>query len=334
MSDKLMRIAPQRPEFGLELPSDTLERLIYFARVAPSAHNSQPWKFVAEGNAVDLFADFSYWLKAADPDRRELYLSLGCALETLLIAGDYEGLGVEVRYFPLPTDDGYICRAQFKPGAPKRENSAAALLHAVPKRHTSHRLFEKGPPIGERELAILGGAVDGEEVALHFAQSEQDRSALIDLFVDVEAELFDDEAYRADLARWIGSGATGQAWLKAKLVQFAREHSPAEKLAQTDTDRLMSAPVFAVLSTAHNRRIDQVRAGQAYARAALIAENHGLRNQPFSALTANERAREAVQRIANLGNRHPQLVFRLGHAEPESSRTPRRPLPDIMVKTG
>lgn len=332
MSDKLMRLAPKRPELGTDLPGDRIERLIHFARLAPSTHNSQPWKFTADGGVVNLFADFSRWLKAADPERRELYLSLGCALETLLIAGDYEGLGVDLRYFPVPSDDAHICRAKFGAGAAKRENSAARLLLAVPKRHTSHRLFDKARRIDAHELQLFSEAADGEYAAFHLLRTEQERGDLLALLTEVESELFHDKAYRADLVRWAGSGASGTDWLKAKLAQYKVEHAASAKLVQGDADLLASSPVIAILSTARQDRLHEVLAGQAYARAVLFAENQGLRSQPFSAFTATEHARTTVARIANLGPRHPQLVVRLGAAESESARAPRRALGEVMVK--
>lgn len=328
--DKLMRVTPQPLEVDPHLPADPTARLVYYARMAPSTHNSQPWKFTVQDGAIGLFADLSRWLKAADPARRELYLSLGCALETMLIAGDFTGLGVEIEYFPVENDDTYICSTRYKADAPRRDYPAGSLLSVVARRHTSHRPFE-AVPIGEGDLTLVANACDGEDVAIHFSTTASERSALIDLLDATEAALFGDAAYRSDLARWIGSGAAGAGWLKAKLTQFAIEHRDAAKLAHTDAELLASAPVIAVLSTVHNRRIDEVRAGQAYARAALNAENHGLRTQPFSALTANRAARDGVKRIVSLGNRYPQLVFRLGRAAAPSSRTPRRALADVLV---
>ena len=52
------------------LPPDPLARLVYYARLAPSSHNSQPWKFVVGASEIDVFADLSRWLKVSDPSRR------------------------------------------------------------------------------------------------------------------------------------------------------------------------------------------------------------------------------------------------------------------------
>ena len=53
---------------------------------APSMHNSQPWRWVAEGSTLHLFADLTRVMTAADPEGREIYLSCGAALDHLSVA--------------------------------------------------------------------------------------------------------------------------------------------------------------------------------------------------------------------------------------------------------
>ena len=74
--------------------------LLRYAILAPSVRNTQPWAFSVRGNRVHLFADFRKAQPVADPDRRELYISLGCALENLLVAAEHFGFGHGIAYFP------------------------------------------------------------------------------------------------------------------------------------------------------------------------------------------------------------------------------------------
>jgi hypothetical protein len=335
MKDKreaLVRIKPRAAEFGPDLPTDPMERLVHFARLAPSSHNSQPWKFVLERDAVDLFADASRWLRVADRDRRELYISLGCALESLLIAADYEGFGSEVKLFPVAGDDNYVCRVGIRRAGPKRDNAAASLVHAMPRRHTSHRDFDKARPVGERELASLRDVADGECVALHYLSASAG-GALDELLVRAEAKLFADPGYRAELGGWIGEGALGTSWLVSKLGQLAVTTLPAaERFTRAESGRLASAPHIALLSARGDSAVDQVRAGQAYLRIALMAEAHDVRMQPFSAPLEVAETRAAVAQLFGLGERRPQQLFRLGYAEPETVRTRRRTLSEVLVR--
>ena len=62
--------------------SKKLEFMLRYAILAPSSHNSQPWKFRIRENEINIFAD---------TDQRELFISVGCALENLLIAAEHFG---------------------------------------------------------------------------------------------------------------------------------------------------------------------------------------------------------------------------------------------------
>ena len=335
MTASEQRLKPQKPEFGPELPKDPMQRLVHFARLAPSTHNSQPWRFVIERDAVDVFADFGRWMQVADRDRRQLHLSLGCALESLLIAADYEGLGTEVRYFPVPADESYVCRVAVRAGGAKREDAAAALLHAVPTRHTSHQLFDAAKPVGAEDRARLANAVTGEGIALHFADSAEAKEAVAGLLHTAETTMFADPEYRRDIGRWLEAGPFGKQWLLARLSEIGAARVPAARqILNAELERVQSAPLLALLTSRRDGRIDQLRAGQAYLRVALVAERNGLRCQPQSALLERPESRAQVAHLFGAGERSAQHLFRLGCAAPEAVRTRRRALKDVMVGGG
>ena len=46
--------------------------LLRYAILAPSSHNTQPWKFRPTGDGVAVYADYSRRLPVVDPGNREL----------------------------------------------------------------------------------------------------------------------------------------------------------------------------------------------------------------------------------------------------------------------
>ena len=70
--DEFPRASPIEVQLGF---------LLRYAILAPSVRNTQPWAFSVRGNRVHLIADMRKTQPVADPDRRELYISVGCALE-------------------------------------------------------------------------------------------------------------------------------------------------------------------------------------------------------------------------------------------------------------
>lgn len=86
-------------------PVEQFGFLMRYAVIAPSSHNTQPWKFAVKPDRVDVYIDESRWLRVADRNRRELYVSIGCALENLLVAAEQFGFDHRVTYFPAAGDE-------------------------------------------------------------------------------------------------------------------------------------------------------------------------------------------------------------------------------------
>jgi len=66
---------------------NVIYKILYFASLAGSSHNSQPWKVVVTRNQlIHLYADTTRELTVVDPGRKELYISLGAFIENLTLA--------------------------------------------------------------------------------------------------------------------------------------------------------------------------------------------------------------------------------------------------------
>ena len=61
---------------------------------APSGHNTQPWLFGIDENYIRIYPDISKCLPIVDPDNRELFVSLGCAVENFFWAAQKRGYNV------------------------------------------------------------------------------------------------------------------------------------------------------------------------------------------------------------------------------------------------
>ncbi len=64
---------------------------------APSGHNTQPWLFKIREAEIDIYPDFSKELPVVDHNHRELFVSLGCAVENLCVAAREKGYHTEVK---------------------------------------------------------------------------------------------------------------------------------------------------------------------------------------------------------------------------------------------
>ena len=134
-----------------QLVGDAAIPLVRSAILASNAHNSQPWLFRILGSCVELYADRARNIGLADPYLREMHLSLGCALENLVIAaarfGHDSAVDVEhgvlhlLEEEPKPTR---VAAVRLRSG----QCTSSPLYDAIPNRRTNRTPYD-----GERPLS-------------------------------------------------------------------------------------------------------------------------------------------------------------------------------------
>ena len=72
----------------------TYEALLYlcrFGHLAPSSHNTQPWRFVIDQNtnSIYIYLDRKFVLTASDTHGRQAVISVGCAIQNIITAAQY-----------------------------------------------------------------------------------------------------------------------------------------------------------------------------------------------------------------------------------------------------
>jgi nitroreductase len=313
-------------------PPDVICELLRAATLAPSMHNTQPWRFriLPAGQTIELYADPSRMLKHADPHGRAVHIACGAALFNLRLAVAVAGREPVVRLFPDPAQPQLL--AALRLAGPYRPSQAdTELLAAAAARHTNRKPFSNRPP-PPGVLAELAQAATAEGAALHLPDQEE-TARLLSLISDAERDLAADPGYRAELARWAG-GTRHHDGIPASAL------GPRDPTGQTPVRDLTpdrhhplgyacfeDAPQLAVLSTAGSTRKDWMHAGQALQRVLLTATRHGIAAAP---LTQPLKTADAwLVRDPRAGLEQPQMILRLGHGLPVPP-SPRRPANDVQ----
>jgi nitroreductase len=305
--------------------------LLRYAILAPSSHNSEPWQFRVRDGAIDILVDESRWLQVADPDRRELLISIGCALENLLVAAEHFGWNSYVDYFPEADPDAPVVIVRLSKGGSASDVRPPGLFAAITERRTSHETYEQRQ-VPEEILDRMRSLCLETGLSVYLTGDPEIKRAVDELVVRGDAIQFANPQWRRELGEWVGRGAFGQSWLMAKIGQMAVTYlNLGESTGQTDSKLLMSAPVLAVIGAEQVDRTTRIQVGQVYERIALLGASAGISCHPMSqVLEVPELKAEVADLLPDEGV-VPEHAFRLGYPSEEEDHTPRRPLDAVLL---
>ena len=320
-------------DFPDPAPIETqLAFLLRYAILAPSTKNSQPWAFSVQGNRVHLIADLSRGQLVADPDRRELYISLGCALENLLVAAEHFGFRHGVSYFPEPENDELAVTVLFAPGGVPSHARAGATVSAILRRHNDNSVFRNAPLPDEVRRRLIACCVE-PELRVNLTDDRQFRHWIEALTLEADRVEFANPAFRKELGYWIGQGVFSAPPLMAGLGQLAvSKIGLGETVAEQDHAILESAALLGLITAAGDSHLAHVRTGQLFERLWLTATAMGVSLHPMSQTMRRPELRSVVTELLPSLGWIPQHLFRVGYSSrEEEEHTPRRPVDDVLL---
>jgi nitroreductase len=325
-------VSPHR--FPSMLPiQKQLEFLIQYAVLAPSTKNTQPWRFSIGGNTVGVFADLTRWQPVADRGRRELYISLGCALENLLVAAEQFGFHHEVSYFPQPTNDELAAIVTFHPGqAMPSTDRAGIVLGSITARRTQHGQYRDEPVTVEARSRLLACCGD-PGLRVDLTDDPAIRARVIELNLHADEMEFADPEFRKELGYWVGKGVFGTPRLLSRLSSLLLTHvNLGGAIGKRNAAMLSSAPLLGLISARTDDRTLQVRTGQALERLWLHATRLGIALQPMSQALEIPALRAELALVIPESGWIPEQVFRLGYpVSPQKEHTPRRLVDQVLL---
>lgn len=310
-------------------PEQQLRYLLRFAALAPSSHNTQPWRFRVGENKLEIYAAGSGWLRVADADQRELYISIGCALENLLTAARHFGYSCAVSYNREPHPDTAPAVAVELAPAGIAEHGSDDLFDAITIRRTNHKPYRE-TPVSPDEVAALRKVVTENGVDLLLIDDSAVRGELVKLIRRADEIQFADPAWRRELAYWMGQGVFGTSWLVSKASRLILPFlNLGKSQGERDAKLIQSAPLLGVITTSGNDRVRQITAGQVLERVWLKATVLGLSLHPMNQVLQLPELKRECAEVLSLADRVPQLMFRLGYADREHRNSPRKTVEEI-----
>ncbi|PKO14373.1 MAG: hypothetical protein CVU39_15165 [Chloroflexi bacterium HGW-Chloroflexi-10] len=316
--------------------NDQLRNLVAYATQAANGHNTQPWKFTLQKSAIQIHPDYSRHLVAVDPQDRELWISLGCALENLVLAAGAAGYTTEVTY---PDTNEFI---QVILSAGASQNSP--LFEAIPLRQNTRSMYNsQAIPTGDLDTLQTLSLEPG--ISLKYFTNINERQTVEDYIVQGNMSQYADQAFLNELIEWLRfnkkealramdglfSACSGNPEVPHWLGKLFVSSTKPQQQADSDTAKLRSSSGVVVIGSAEDDRSHWVRSGQVYQRLALQMTTMNIKsaflNQPIEVTDL----RKQFQNAAGLGSTNPQLLVRYGYAE-YLPRSLRRPVDKVLMQ--
>jgi hypothetical protein len=326
------------------LPAEPgLRDLVRFATLAPNSHNTQPWTFRLEENAVEIRPDFSRRCPVVDPDDHHLYVTLGCAAENLAIAANAGGRPADVTVQANGPRD-FSVRVSLGHGVRSDER----LCAAIPERQSTKSEYD-GAPLSASESEALRSAAAGVPGSdLVFVSDRQKLEESLLFIQQGNSAQIDDSAFVSELRDWIrfnpasalktGDGLLGMCsgspsapdWLGPTIFTLAfKKGTENKKLAR----QLRSSAGIAVFVAEQESPEGWIAVGRSFERFALQGTALGIRHSHVNMPIEVPAVRPAFADWLGIAGGRPDLVIRFGKAAPMPMSI-RRPLDDVIEASG
>jgi len=323
-----------QPPRGLD---EVRARILYYASLAPSGHNTQPWAVKITPDGFIVSQDPARRLPAVDPANRELLLSIGAFIENLYLAAGTYGFRGDLEIRAKNAFDGEIAAIVLK-----KDKSSTYPLSRLELRRT----IRKGQLPEELKTADVDALlVPVKDDAVFFPKMSKEAG----IIRQYAAEAFAAQAHRAaaqeELSRWIrfgdaeaekhrdglttaGMEITGIAGLAVRLFMNSADVTKPSFIRQGIdlTNRLVSEGGGWVIITGVGANIaDLIETGRKFQRLALLARELGIGIHPMTQQLEEQDWQGKVPALT--GGLTPQFILRIGYVRDYPSPVaPRRPV--------
>ncbi len=325
----------RRPLEPASKGTSRMHEWVRYATLAASGHNAQPWKFRIEENTIQIHPDSARHLPAVDPIDRELWISLGCALENLTLAARSAGFESEIIY---PGSNDWI-QIDFNQAKPEEGAHFASIRH----RQNTRSPYDH-QKVGAAELAKVMSIPVEHGIELHLFDSPSSTENVLEYVTAGNLSQFRDRAFIQELVEWIrfdkrealasmdglfslcmGTPAVPR-WLGQQVVR----HMDPQSQADADANLLRSSAGAIAISSTKEDKTAWVRTGQVYQRLALRLTSLNIKSAFLNQPNEVAEVRKQFQTALGFGDALPQLLLRFGYANPMPSSL-RRSVDDVIV---
>lgn len=308
---------------------DKIKFVLGYAILAPSTHNSQPWLFKLSENSCRIYYNNNLRLPEADPIGRDLYISMGCMIENLVIAASYFGIFKDINY---KLEGNYIAEVIFH-NEGQRNRDIEYLLDTIPARVNSRGLFNK-EILPEEIQATLLALNNNPELHINFITDKDKIKTVASLNELGQRIAHGKPSFRKEMYEWMHSSLTTKksgmpgyslkmpflfSFIIPALIKFF-DMSPL--LARLNYRSMVTSQMIYVISSRDSSELIWVETGRLAERSMLYLQSGGISTSIFVASIEMSDLYKELQKVMNI-DLYPQFLFCIGYMGNVQRHSPR-----------
>jgi len=317
-----------------------MEAIVSYATLAPSGHNTQPWEYRIKENTITIYPDYSRRLPVVDPDDREMFISLGCALENLVIAAKFAGFNAHAESkFNNGKEDCIVVSLESR-----EPNKSMGLYDAIKKRQCTRNEYD-GKPVPMADLNRMEVMEKEPGVNCVIISDKKQISRITELVKEGDIQQMNDEAFYTELQSWIrfsegeaeetGDGLYSKCmgnpsvprWLGKTIMNI---FFGAKGQAEDDEKRILSSSGIILFASEKNDKASWINTGRTYERWALTTTMLNIKSAFINQPVEVPSLKKELTSYLSLGSSIPQLLLRYGYSNPMPYSF-RRSLKEVIV---
>ncbi len=285
-------------------------------------------------------ADFSRALPVADPENRELFISLGCAAETAMTAARFYGYNAELN-LNLSGHQGSIRIILSK----NDHSEQPELFSFINLRQTTRNLYDN-KLIHSQDLEKLKTAASETCVKIRFFIGQNEIQQFSPFISEATGIQMNNPKFKSEILEWmrfslkeamqkgdglysvcIGVPSMGRMLGGFVLKNFVTAKSENRRLLK----QLEKTAAVALFTSQKDRMEDWIKTGMAFQRFALTVTKLNLSHSHLNSPCQIPQVRDKMKSPLGIKGEFPQLLIRLGYSH-KMHFSFRRRINDVIIK--
>lgn len=299
--------------------SENISNILSIARLAPSVHNSQPWRVKLNDEILIVEVEPTRQLTHGDPTGRQTYISLGIFTESCVLAINH--LGYKVSKVEI-SESGTI-KIHIGAKAPSNKDNSESDIATFKNRFTDRSVYKK-VALNAKQIKTIEAAWPAGKATLQVSTDPKVLQRCAELTRDGLLLALTSEDFRQELVDFLVPNAKAPQGIPLTTLPGSKVSNvmvrkllatglSRKREARVEYERWHSASALVFVLAEGDSRPYWVESGRAYLRASLAISKQGLAQATSAAIVEASDFHEDIEKLLGTSKRI-ECMIRIGES--------------------